>query len=261
MFRILTCNVRTSYANDAENDWEYRRRACSDVIASSEPDLIGFQEMTVEQFDDLKQSFGGFASLATLDEPASGGPVNTIFYRKNRFALQSSGAYWLSESPHVPGTQSWDSRCIRLAVWGQLLDLESGRSVRFINTHLDHVGQTARVEQARLINEDAGAYPKVFPQLLTGDMNADRSNAAIESFFQAGWTDTYESVHGAEEPGFTFHSFLGPEFSSDGVGKIDWIFARGRIRAIEAEIIRDAPGGRYPSDHYFVSAALEYLDR
>jgi endonuclease/exonuclease/phosphatase family metal-dependent hydrolase len=41
------------------------------------------------------------------------------------------------------------------------------------------------------------------------------------------------------------------------MGKIDWIFARGATRVVGAAIIRDSRDGRFPSDHYFVSADVE----
>jgi hypothetical protein len=30
------------------------------------------------------------------------------------------------------------------------------------------------------------------------------------------------------------------------------------VKALDAEIVKDAPGGIYPSDHYFVSAKLQF---
>ncbi len=87
-------------------------------------------------------------------------------------------------------------------------------------------------------------------------MNADAPNPAIGSFRAAGWQDTWDAVHGVLEPGRTFHEFLGPA-CSDPLGRIDWIFVRGATSVTDARIIRDGRNGRYPSDHYFVSADVE----
>ena len=122
----------------------------------------------------------------------------------------------------------------------------------------DHVGQLAREHQARIVNEDASAYPADYPQLLSGDMNCAAGNPAIDTFLKGGWQDTYTQAHGPDDPGATFHSFQGPDFKSD-LGKIDWIFSRGAVRTTSAEIIRDNNQGRYPSDHYFVTTEVELL--
>jgi endonuclease/exonuclease/phosphatase family metal-dependent hydrolase len=169
--------------------------------------------------------------------------------------LISGGGYWLSESPHVSGSKSWDSECVRLANWVRLEDLSTGNEFRVVNTHLDHVSQVARQNQARLIVEDAAAYPPGYPQILTGDMNCDFSNPAIEIFKAGGWIDTYGAVHGTEDPGYTYHQYLGPGFVSD-IGKMDWILMRGSLKARHAEVIRDSRDGRFPSDHYFVSVTF-----
>ncbi len=144
---------------------------------------------------------------------------------------------------------------MRLANWVRLADRATGAEFRVVNTHLDHVSQLARENQARLIVEDAAAYPDGYPQLLTGDMNVDWANPAIALFRRGGWADTYAAVHGTENPGHTFHAFQGPAFVSD-IGKMDWIFSRGAVTVAAAEVITDSQGGRFPSDHYFVAATV-----
>ena len=37
---------------------------------------------------------------------------------------------------------------------------------------------------------------------------------------------------------------------------MDWIFVRGEMKAIDAEVITDSMDGRFPSDHYFVGATI-----
>lgn len=253
--KVLTCNVRCFGAKDGENGWAYRKGLCAEVIQSRAPDIICFQEMWSQQFADLTASLTGYHAFGVVDTPEGRHPQNCIFYRAEAYTLISAGGYWLSETPHVAGSKAWESACVRLANWVRLEDGASGTEFRVVNTHLDHVSQTARENQARLIVEDALAYPEEYPQILTGDMNCDTTNAAIEVFRAGGWRDTYGAVHGIEDPGHTFHQFLGPDFDSS-IGKMDWIFVRGRAKAISAEVVTDSRDGKFPSDHYFVSAGV-----
>ena len=254
--KIITCNIRCFGGDDGDDHWVHRKDYCAQVIREQHPDLIGFQEMWRQQFDDLLPLFPEYACYALADEALSLHPMNTIFYRRDAFQLVSQGGYWLSPTPHVPGSLGWDSACVRLAAWVRLIDKASGSEFRLVNTHLDHVGQLARENQARIVNEDAAAYPADYPHLLSGDMNCAAGNPAIDTFLKEGWQDTYAQVHGTDDPGATFHSFQGPDFNGD-LGKIDWIFSRGAVRATGAEIIRDHNQGRYPSDHYFVTTEVE----
>ena len=107
--------------------------------------------------------------------------------------------------------------------------------------------------------EAAAAFDPIgIPQILTGDMNANIKNQAIATLLEGGWADTYAAIHGLGEPGYTFHGFRGKERQLKGRGsKIDWIFIRGDVETLATEIIRDGRDGRYPSDHYFISATLE----
>ena len=253
--KILTCNIRYFGANDGENSWACRKDLCARIIVAQSPDIICFQEMWAEQFADMTSALPEYRSYGMTDEPTGRHPMNCIFYAQDACARIATGGYWLSETPHVPGSKSWDSSCVRLANWIRLEDHATGREFRVINTHLDHVSQIAREHQAARIVEDANAYPQDYPQMLTGDMNCDATNRAIDVFKAGGWIDTYGEVHETEDPGHTYHRFLGPEYDSS-VGKMDWVLVRGQVKIIDAEIIRDSLDGRFPSDHYFVSAMM-----
>lgn len=254
--RVMTCNIRTSLGNDGEDHWSHRRDFCANVIRGEEPDLVGLQEAQRDQFDDLVGALPEFDAWGMVDEAHTDSPVNALFVRRSRFRILSRGGFWLSETPHVTGSRSWDSACVRLANWVRLVDRETRVDLRFVNTHLDHVSQPARQQQAALIGQDAAAYADDYPQLLTGDMNCDGTNPAIDAFRAAGWTDTHEALHGAGNPD-TFHGFRGDAYGPSG--KIDWIFCRGAVRPVESRILRREREGHFMSDHDFLCADVELL--
>lgn len=254
--RVATCNIRCYPAEDGPNHWELRKEWTLSVIRDLGADLICFQELWLPQCDYARESLPDYAYFAIADESQTDRPTNAIFYREDKFELVSPGGFWLSETPHVSGSSSWDSACVRLVNWLRLRCRSTGREFRIVNTHLDHVSQMAREAGAKLICDDAEAYPADYPQVLTGDMNCDFGNTAITQYFSGGWRDTYSAVHNVSEPGHTFHAFKGPKFEGD-IGKMDWVFVRGRVDVLSASIIDDDLDGRYPSDHYFVTADIE----
>lgn len=283
-FRILSCNIRHTGFNEQDsktNDhWDARKEICAEIILKQNADIICCQEVYDAQFNYLLDKLPGYQWSGMRGKKAlKRDPFHVIFFRKDRFEKITSGGYWLSEKPHVPGSRSWNSVGVRMAEWLRLVEKASNKEFRIINTHLDHISQLARVEQAKMILEDAEAYPKTFPQIVTGDFNADMNNPCVKLFLDAGWIDSYAAVHGNEDPGFTFHGFRGPDYekvasrvnpetfqtvklskeseSFPKLGKIDWILLHGNIRSTAAEIIRDQRNGHFPSDHYFVSATVE----
>ena len=254
--KVLTCNIRYAEAPDGKDAWTFRKPVCIEAILAQDADIICCQEVAPVQFDDLRAALGAYDVYALHEAAGSPRPQNAIFYRRSRFTLTVASGYWLSETPHVPGSRSWNSACIRFANWVRLDDSRAdNRSIRIVNTHLDHVSHEARVNQARLLCEDADAYPDTFPQVLTGDFNCDGPSAPLATLRAGGWIDSYGAVHGTETPGPTFHAFQGSAHAGT-VDKMDWVMMRGALTAQAAQIIREPRDGRYPSDHYFVSGTF-----
>jgi endonuclease/exonuclease/phosphatase family metal-dependent hydrolase len=261
--RLMTANIRFSGAQDGENAWENRKDFCAELIGKLSPDIIGFQELCEDQFEFMQEALDSYDSYGIFSRPAGKNPQNRIFYTKEKFKLISSSGFYLSETPHIPESISWDnSNCTRTANWVQLEEISSGKEFRFINTHLDHIGEQARIEQARLVSENANAYPDEFPQFLTGDMNCDADNQAIKTYLANGWKDTFNEIHGTLKPGLTYHAYKGEDFTGDHitpghVNKMDWIFYKGAVSVRNAEIIKETKNGKHHSDHYWVIADIE----
>lgn len=257
--RIMSCNV----VGGLKNLWP----ASLEVISSCNADLIGFQELYWDQKEYYLASMPEFQDFCILDRPdvSRALPTNGIFFRRDRFRLLSSGGHWLSETPHVCGSTSWGSRCIRLLNWVVLEDLQTGRALAHFNTHLDHVSQEARERQAGMLNESAAVYPDM-PCILTGDMNAALDNAAIGVLTEDGWRDSYFEANGDVCHDISWHGLEGDACqraqdvpgNEKGKGRIDWIFLKGSVAATGAGIIKKkASDGNFPSDHYFVYADVE----
>ena len=94
-------------------------------------------------------------------------------------ALLWDATFWLSPTPGVAGSQGWDAALPRIATWARLRDRQSGRSFVIVNTHFDHMGETARRESARLVVARAQGLADGAPLAVTGDLNAD------------GWEDVF----------------------------------------------------------------------
>ncbi|MBI5689861.1 MAG: endonuclease/exonuclease/phosphatase family protein [Verrucomicrobia bacterium] len=266
---VLTCNIRVALPEDdaSGNGWKARRQLCMDVIRAQQPDLVGLQEVLREQMEDLERGlpeFGSFGfagpEMDARRDGYHGIAKNPLLYSRKRYDFVSAGGFWLSETPHLPGSLSWESARARHVNWLRLRERATGREFRFLNTHLDHQGQRAREEQMKLILAEAAVYAPEFPQIFTGDFNARASNPVVKLALDAGWTSTYFAAPEPRDEGFTGHAFLGPAYqpksAASGPKAIDHILTRGPVTTQSWRIIRDSREGRYPSDHYFVAAEV-----
>ncbi len=268
--RVMSFNLRYGTAQDGDDAWRHRREFVVDVIEAFSPDLLGTQECLALQADYLREQLPeyGFAGVGR-DDGARGGEMCAIFYRRERFEKLDEGHFWLSETPAIVASKSWDSALTRMATWVKLRPTAANAPAFYVlNTHFDHVGVRAREESARVILSQlasiAGEADRATPVIITGDFNApaDTSLAGPYRVFMRApegpaqaipsWTDPYTTLHPAATASGTFNGFEGRR---DGP-RIDWILASEAWEPLAADIVRTSRDGRYPSDHFPVTAVL-----
>jgi endonuclease/exonuclease/phosphatase family metal-dependent hydrolase len=128
-----------------------------------------------------------------------------------------------------------------------------------MNTHWDHLGKTARFESARLIRGKIRGLQPEGPVVLVGDFNAREDDEEYAELLRAAddhgprYADAYREVHpNRQTDEASFHGFKGGKEGS----RIDWIVHSTDLVATEATIDRSNEDGRYPSDHYPLTAVL-----
>ena len=256
--RIISCNFlhEQEQHSTISRNWENRREFLSEVILKRKPDIICCQEVSWEQRKYMQSKLGEECFGAYGLECCSSfrHPVNTIFFDKRQFELVTAGGYWLSKTPHIFGSKSWDN-VPRVANYVVLRGTNG--CFRVLNMHLAPGPSIIRENEVKVILDECTAWSDM-PQIITGDTNAKRSHLAMKSFFEAGWRDSFYEATGIEEPGITHHNFEGEAFKGNVGGKLDWILINESFEATNAEIIKDHKGDIYPSDHFPISADLLY---
>lgn len=263
--RVMSFNIRYGTAKDGENHWDKRKLFVAETIATYDPDLLGTQETIGFQKDFLAAQLPGYTSVGVgREDGKQSGEMTALFFRTQRFELLDEGHFWLSETPEVAGSKSWDSSLPRMCSWVKLRDRATAdrRPILFINTHFDHRGNQARIESAQLLRRQAQQLGMNCDIILTGDFNAAVDSEPYQRLFSQSpddtpFIDTFASAGVDRSKGeATFSGFRGSV--SEGA-RIDWIATRGNWKIIRAAIDRTARDGRSPSDHYPVTASLLQL--
>ena len=260
-FRVMTFNVRNSNAQDGENAWPERIPLFFDVVTGFNADLIGFQEVLAVQYDEITKRLSGYAfSGVARDDGKRKGEWSMVGYRRDRFTLVDQGDFWLSETPTVAGSKSWDAALTRLCSWVRLREKSTGRELVFANTHFDHKGVIARQEASRVLSKQLSGVAKGVPAILIGDFNITEDNPAYAVLVRPdtrgaiAWIDAYRSLHPNRTPEeASFHGFKGVTTGS----RIDFIFHTAHFTATASDIDRTVRDGRFPSDHYAITAVLK----
>ena len=265
--RVMSFNVRFGTAEDGPNRWELRRDLVVRTIRKFDPDLLGLQEALDFQCDHISAALGRDYAFhgAGREDGGERGETVGVYFRRGRFEKLDAGHFWLSETPDKPGSISWDSELTRMVSWVKLVDADARRrgadsTVLFVNTHWDHFGKKARFESARVMRRRIREVHPNGTVVIVGDFNSREDDEEYAELVRAAddegpaYVDAYRALHPlrqAEEA--SFHGFKG---GRDGA-RIDWIIHSPDLAAIEASIDHGSEEGRYPSDHYPVTAELE----
>lgn len=250
---VMSFNLRYGTANDGDNSWPKRNHLVMGVFKARNADIVGVQEALAFQLDEITAANPHYGVIGVgRNDAKTSGEFSAILYRTDRFAIDSSGTFWLSDTPEVVASSTWGNSITRICTWARLIDRQSGDAFYIFNTHYDHRSQPSREQSSKLIAERIAARTHDDPVLLTGDFNAGESNPAIQALLESGLVHTYRTIHPDETRVGTFNSFKG---ETDG-DMIDHIFTTPGMNILEANIDRANDNGQYPSDHFPIWAKI-----
>lgn len=244
--RIMSFNVRCSDVNGTPA--KYRRQIIADEIINVSPDSVGLQEATPEQMRYLRAALPGYRSVGDGRDGKNKGEFSAVFYNNRRWKLIDSGMFWLSETPYKV-SKGWDAECRRVCTWAVLQNRRTNEEYVHVNSHFDHVSETARRKSAEMIHVFIDEYFSGIPVLFTADLNSSTSGAAyrtMTSFMQDCRFIAQDSI-----PYGTFHNV-------NPVGNaglyLDYVLVTPGIQVKTYRTVTAGIDGRYVSDHFPIYA-------
>jgi len=266
--RVMSFNIRCGIANDGQNHWRNRREMVFDVLRNHRPDIVGLQEAFDFQIAEIRKALARYGQIGVArDDGKTQGEYSAILYRLDRFNVDESGTFWFSNTPEVPGSSHWGNACVRICTWARFIEKKSDNAFYLFNLHLDHVSQPSRKKSAVLLTQRIHHRKHRDPFVVTGDFNTGENNPVVtylqgrtslsgqngrESNNPVPMVDTFRMLHPKVKDVKTHHSFRGTRKG----GKIDYVFVPSSVKVLEAQILYDNVDGRYPSDHFPVTAEL-----
>ena len=257
---VMTFNIRLNTATDDLDAWPYRKDKVASQILFHNVHLLGVQEALHDQMVDLSERLPAFKYVGVgRDDGKEKGEYSAIFYDTARLQLLQSKTFWLSETPAIPGSKSWDAAITRIVSWAKFKDKKTRKIFFAFNTHFDHMGKVARRESAKIILNKVKEIAGTTPALITGDFNSEPADEPIQVITDKKnplcLTDTKEiSATPHYGPTGTFNGFKSKEKNDQ---PIDYIFIRGKWKVLKHATISQSWEGRFASDHFAVLATLK----
>lgn len=253
---LITSNIRFDNPADGANAWPLRKENLANTLLSHLPDVIATQEGRYDQLKGFENLLNDFEMVDQHRSWIKERMYPTFYIRKNKFEFIASEDLWLSETPDLAGSRSFDSAFPRLMTWMKVQPKNSKTKMLFVNTHLDHIKQLTREQQVRVLCEqiERNLDPETV-LLICGDFN-DAPNSIVREIllrFFPTLQDAWKLFNQQEET--SHHAFNGDYQSGT---RIDWIMLDERIKVIDCQMDKSHKAGKYPSDHFPVVCKFSF---
>ncbi|MBQ7988191.1 MAG: endonuclease/exonuclease/phosphatase family protein [Bacteroidaceae bacterium] len=237
--RWCTFNIRCIAGIDNEQGvgWDSRKDRACQWVKDKNIDIVGMQEVTHQQLMDVLERLPEFDYVGVgRTDGKEGGEYTPVLFRKDKYEALDRGNFWLSETPDSAGSKGWDAALPRVASWVKLQDKATGKVFMAVNTHFDHIGQTARVESAKLIMQKIQEIVGEQPAGVTGDFNITEDNPAYATMVGSEFKmlDAYKVTPEHEGVTYTFHDYS--RIPADKAPKIDFIFITPNIKVLRTGV-------------------------
>lgn len=252
----MSYNLRLDVASDGVNQWPNRTGKVVSLITKYNPDIIGVQEALHHQLQDLLKMLPDYSYCGVgRDDGKEQGEYSAILFRNDRFGLLHTQTIWLSETPDVPGSKSWDAAITRVVTSARLFDRDTKREFLMVNTHFDHVGKEARKNSAVIIKgfiegirtgialQDQSK--KEIPVIVSGDFNSQPTEEPYLAMIDQQGISLFDSKPAAGTAG----TYCGFKVGGMECKTIDFIFHSKEWVVRNYQVVADNDGTYYPSDH------------
>lgn len=267
----LSFLVFANETNDKLNVLSYNIQVGSDYLADTPNivdtllqewniDILATQELHIQQTEDIDEVLENYSWFGVgRDDGEESGEMGTIFYNTTKLDLLEEETFWLSETPDVPGSESWNTACTRIVTWGKFQVISSGNIFYLLNTHFDHSSSWAREESAQLVKEVIDEEMGFYPIILTGDFNCSDGSTPYETLtaLDDNVLNLYDSKLISQTDTFGPEGTYSNRSTTNPSWRIDFIFTNTLVNVNQYGVINELYNGDYLSDHFPVFTELE----
>lgn len=259
--KVMSFNILRGDLQGPEHLWSQRRAGALAMIKKQEPYLMGLQECTWTQRQNILSQDKRLKAVGVAvdgqKQDYTNVSSNPIIYRSDIFELQEWGTFWLSDTPDVTGSYTWDASKPRTCTWARFKTRCNGKRFYYFNAHLQDGtdGKNSRTRSIVLImdriqkkNEELS-----LPVIFGGDMNS--TSVSTELAPMATYLLPARDNCPATDKKSTYNGFKSTVNTS---GVIDHLFYAG-FSGVKFWVDRSSyEGVTFISDHYPIFTELKF---
>ncbi|MBQ7204000.1 MAG: hypothetical protein IJS03_08330 [Eubacterium sp.] len=261
-FTVVTFNTAAPWGTPFDDTaGSVRAVRFINYMNSVSPALIGTQELNSEWLKAIEEQMPNYESYAVKrggDGDENTSEMNGIFWLKDRFDAVETETFWLSQTPEKESRFTYtdengekqEAGCNRICTYAVLKEKPAGKTIAFLNTHLDNSSEEAMEYGAKLIADKINELTAKYPDsrvVLTGDFNQTSDGAAYKAL-TAVLNDT-------TDPSKQQATWQDWGYTNTGDKPIDFIFTSAK--GSNYRVLDNIDTG-YVSDHYGVATDVSF---
>ena len=269
--KFMSYNIGIDNPAEPNHSWIYRKKPITAMINYADPDIIGGQEMSVNQVSDVlsyctEKNYEWFG--VSREDGRSKGFMNPIFYKKLRYQALDNGNFWLSEAPEIPGSSSWDCNSPNVVVWLKLYDRRTRKPFYVFNFQLDKSCDYSKREIGLLLLKKIQTIAGFENYVVFSSLNNQTTSIIYKNLTFRYVQDEQGKYLGLDD---TRTMISDPHFGPEGTNfgfevnksqgiKNDFIFSRQLMKAFikNHSHLSFSDGGFYPSSHLPVCVDVQW---
>ena len=260
--RVVSFNTAAPWGTSFDGTaGDTRAQLFTDYMRALKPSLIGTQELNgawLERINEALPEYESYAVKRGGDDDENRSEMNGIFWLKDEFTAAEKNTFWLSNTPNEESRFTYidengdeqEAGCNRICSYAVLKANSGGKTVIFMNTHLDNSSDAARIYGAKLIISKAEELKAKYTDaeiILTGDFN-QTSDSKVYKVLASELHDTTDTALATA----TWQDW---GYTNTGDEPIDFIFTSAEKYG-SYEVLNCLDRG-YVSDHYGIMAEID----
>lgn len=250
---IMSFNIRIPGSSGVQT-WGSRKSAVMDFVNNSGADIIGLQEVSSTPYSDFMVNLASNYKLIYFQEHEN----LAIIYDTTIFKFISREEYWLSETPEFR-SYGWGETVRRMVAIVMLEHLETGETIRVINTH-GALNDEANVKGFEMIAQRSLSEDSDMLTFMTGDFNAEPNQLGYVSVAEKLQDCRVVAAQSSNRENGTFHNWG----ATTRPVILDYCFVSksDRVKVLTYAVREDKWGdGNYISDHYAVQTTIKIYEK
>lgn len=249
--KTMSFNIRCDTLRTTPDDpdyWPMRQLILTEMLKRNTPHVLGVQELMFHQVYSVLKGLP--SRYRYIGKPRDKSPYSeqcAILYDPHVLLPLNYGTFWLSDTPLVSGSITWNNKDARIVTWAHFFHRYTERIFTVANTHFDHISEESRQRSAQMLLQ----YFNGTETIILGDFNNSVLDSPSYEILSNSFNDAL-SIGNHKQPLYgTFNNYQEPIVNGD---RIDWILSSKDLVVDTVNVNPFNIGGKYPSDHLPIEA-------